>query len=242
MKVLLLWALAGCSFDVAGIAPPPSPQPHEGDMARPIVPEPADLAMLPVSPPPPSAAEDMASAPITPLLTATIDPSTTPLIDQTAGTRDWAHWGLSGAGSFDHKSGGVIGNFVNIKSTTLQQLGNYPIGFSWSGGTPTARASDTHTGVYTFGTNAGFRLVVPADTTLQTLTLYGGGQQSQVQVKAHLGDGSAPDVTQSVMDLVDDFQTVVTVSFRAATPCPLTIEWTLLSPDGFVHLQAATLR
>ena len=62
-----------------------------------------------------------------------------------------------------------------------------------------------------------------------------------VQLTAQLSDGSAPAVTQSASDLKNNFQCVVTVSYRAATPCQLILDWTAQSSDGFVHLQAVTL-
>jgi hypothetical protein len=247
---LWLWCvLAGCSFRIAAVTPPATGEPRK-DMAHTVTLPPTDMLATDDDLSLPGVArdlarqpEDMAAPVLTPLLTATIAPSTATPIDQTAGTLDWAHWGLSSATSFDHKSGGsAIANFVNVTGSTVGQLGTYPIGFSWSGGTPTATASDTHTGVYTQGTGAGFRLVVPADTTQRTLELYGGGQAATVQVTAHLGDGSAPDVTQSTMDAVNQFQRIVTVTYRAASSCTLTVEWTVTSATGFVHIQSADVR
>jgi hypothetical protein len=209
------------------------------DLAAPIIVGPDAGARDLAAPSPPPAA-DMAPPIVPAVLTVSIDPSTATPIDQTAGTIDWAHWGLKDQNSFDHKSGGVIGNFINLQMSMIKQLTSYPIGFSWSGGTPTATASDTTTGVYVKGGGAGFRLVLPADTTLHTLKLYGGGQKSTVQMTASLSDGSAAPATQQASDTNGNFQRVVTVTFRAATPCHLQLDWQ--STDGFVHLQSVTLQ
>jgi hypothetical protein len=202
------------------------------DLASPIVP----------SPPPDLASPDLTSpVVVVPVLTASIDPSTDTPIDQTTGMLDWAHWGLTDRNSFDHKLGGALGNFVNLQGTNVRQLGGYPIGFSWSDGDPRVTASNTTTGVYTHGQGAGFRITVAADTTLHTLKLYGGGQQSTVQVTASLSDGSAPDAVQSTSDTLN-FQRVVTVTYRAATPCTLTLDWAVASQSGFVHIQSVTVQ
>jgi hypothetical protein len=253
----LALTLAGCSFRIGAVSKPPPPSsPSPGvdddmaeatagasDLATPIAigfdAGAPDLATPPILPPPPA---DMAQPIVQPVLTVSIAPSTETPVDQTAGTIDWAHWGLKDESSFDHKSGGVIGNFINLQTSTVRQFDSYPIGFSWTGGTPTATATNTTTGVYVKGTGAGFRLVIPADTTLHTLKLYGGGQKSKVQMTAQLSDGSAPTAMQETSDFNGLFQRVATVTFRAATPCQLQLDWQAESTNGFVHVQSVTLQ
>ena len=76
-------------------------------------------------------------------VTSAVTPATVNL--STEGTADWAHWGLTGAGSFNHKSGITqqISNFVPIGSGAIQQYGNNPSLYSWTGGTPTAGITNT---------------------------------------------------------------------------------------------------
>src|SRR5690606_11131825 len=110
------------------------------------------------------------------------------------GTADWAHWGLSGPSSFNHKSGVTqqISNFTKIGTGQTQQYGNNPNFYSWTGGTPTSTATNTSTGIYVIGLNNGFQVTVPADTTARTLKMYVGLWAAGGRFEASLSDGSAP--------------------------------------------------
>jgi hypothetical protein len=211
------------------------------DMAMPVVVgHEHDLATTPPPPPPPDMTPP--GPDLGPVITATIDPATVTPIDETTGSTDWAHWGLMDHNSFDHKSTGTIGTFVSLQNTMLKQASGYPIGFSWTDGSPRAMVTNTTTGVYTNGNGAGFRFTIPADTTLRTLKLYGGGLQSTLQMTAHLSDGSYPDVVQTTGDANNNFQRVLTLTYRAASSCQLTIDWAVQSATGFVHIQSLTLQ
>ena len=94
----------------------------------------------------------------------------------TEGTSDWAHWGLTTPTSFNHKNGITqqISNYSVLGTGLIQRYTNNPNLYSWSGGTPTASASNTATGLYVIGVNNGFQITAPADTTIRTLKMYVG--------------------------------------------------------------------
>jgi hypothetical protein len=180
-------------------------------------------------------------------IATTADGSTTDL--SARGTSDWAHWGLSTATSYDRKNlaTALLSNFTNVGGTPMAQLGTYGVGFSWSDGTPTGSASDSTTGVYTYGNGAGFRISAPADTTTRTLNLYVGGQSSTANLVAHLSDGSAPDYTVSATlaagDQNNQYERTVTLTYRAASAGQtIRVDWLQSGAGGFVHLHSATLQ
>jgi hypothetical protein len=172
------------------------------------------------------------------------------------GTADWAHWGLNQATDFDHKLTGStqISNFSSLKSgTTVGRLPGYPITASWSDGTPdtTNGVNPTNTGVYVNGQDAGFRVTAPADNSTRTLTIYCGGQMATAALKVSLSDGSAPDynttTTYSVADgdnsILMQFQRTLTIVYHSSqVGSTLTVDWSVGSAVGYVHLQSATLQ
>jgi hypothetical protein len=164
----------------------------------------------------------------------------------TLGSSDWAHWGLTTAASFVHRAAitPLISNVTIVGGGSAQRYTNHPIGFSWTGGTPTASATNTTTGIFVSGVNRGFRITVPADQTPRTLTLYVGVYRAQGQLTAHLGDSSAPDYVNST--LVSNNGTAIgryTLTYQAATPGQvLTVTFVQQSSgSGNVTLQAAAL-
>src|SRR5206468_8616421 len=78
------------------------------------------------------------------LLSGSLAVSPTSLILSAEGTHDWAHWGLTTGNSFDHKSGVLqqITNLIKIGTNVLQRLTNDHTRWSWSGGTPSANATN----------------------------------------------------------------------------------------------------
>ena len=58
----------------------------------------------------------------------------------TLGTSDWAHWGNTRR-RLTHKAAitPLISNVTLVGGGSAQRYTNHPIGFSWTGGTPTAR-------------------------------------------------------------------------------------------------------
>ena len=113
----------------------------------------------------------------------------------TLGTVDWAHWGITSASSFDHKAGvtSQISNFTVVGTGAANRYADNAFGFTWTGGTPTASATNSTTGVYIEGVGNGFQITAPADTTQRTLTVYVDAYHAQGKMVAHLSDTSSPD-------------------------------------------------
>jgi len=169
------------------------------------------------------------------------------------GTADWAHWGLTGAGSFNQKSGVTpqkISNFTLLGGgATVSQATSNPTLFDWTSGTPTASASSVDEFVWVRGVGNGYQITAPADTTDRTLKLYLGLFQARGRFEAFLSDGSAP----VYLDTSFESQTgpnvnrVYTLDYRAASSGQtLTVRWTVdldynCCGYGNVTLQAATL-
>lgn len=181
------------------------------------------------------------------LIGSRTNPQTT--VDLSAvGNADWAHWGLTGANSFNHRSGVTqqISNFVPLGTGTIQQFTENPSTYSWSDGTPTVAASTTDTGVYTIGPNNGFQITVPADTTQRSLKLYVGVSAATGKLEASISDGSAPTyVDTSLVNTSATSVAVYTLNYQAGTSGQtLTVKWTVQTAHniwGNVTLQAASL-
>jgi len=178
----------------------------------------------------------------------TATPSTVNL--STEGTTDWAHWGLVDAASFDHKSG--VSSQLNTYSTlgggTALRYDDNGDGYTWTGGTPTASATNSTTGVYVVGLNKGFQIVVPADTTSRTVKLYLGGWAAQAKLEATLSDSSAAAYTETSFNDagVNGTNRVYTLTYQAASASQtLTVKWTVTGMNdpqwGNVSAQAVTL-
>jgi hypothetical protein len=164
------------------------------------------------------------------------------------GTADWAHWGLTSPSSFDHKAAVTpqISNYTTLGGGSALQYSNSPIAYTWSGGTPTSAATGTPTGVWVFGTGAGFQVTVPADASQRTLKVYAGVWSAGGKFEATLSDASAPAYTDtSLVNQTGASDRVYTVAYRAASPGQtLTVRWTANSTYntyGNVTLQGATL-
>ena len=165
------------------------------------------------------------------------------------GLLDWVHWGATTATSFNRKSGvtAQITNFTAVGTGTTLRFDDNDQGFTWTGGTPQASATNTHTGLYRTGAGQGFTFTVPAGTTTRTLKLYVGAWQAQGQLQVSLSDGSSPAYSDSSLVATGgpSANGVYTINFRALTPGQtLTVRWTALSVSssaGNVTLEGATL-
>jgi len=164
------------------------------------------------------------------------------------GTLDWAHWGLTAASSFDHKGGvtSQISNYTVVGTGPTNRYSDNAFGYSWTGGTPTASATNTTTGVYITGVGNGLQITVPADTTQRTLTVYVDAYNAQGKMVAHLSDGSSPDYVNSTLTSVGTTaQGAYTFIYKAASSGQtLTVTFTSIANNGTysnVALQAATL-
>jgi hypothetical protein len=172
-----------------------------------------------------------------------------PNVDLSAeGTVDWAHWGLTSASSFNHKSVMTqqISNYTRLGTGTIQRYTNNPNLYSWSGGTPTASAANIDTGLWVIGVNNGYQITIPADTSTRTLKVYVGVCFTRGQFEASLSDGSAPVyIDTSLVNPSATSNRVYTLSYRAGSSGQtLTVKWTEIATFNFwgnVTFQAATL-
>jgi hypothetical protein len=165
------------------------------------------------------------------------------------GTNDWAHWGLNSSTSFDHKANVTqqITNFTSIGTNTILQYADNFTAYSWTGGTPTASASSSTTGVYIYGLTNGFELTLPASLQSRTVKVYVGLYAARANFRAWLSDASAPEFSDTTLaSNYDNAYQVYTLNYKAASNNQtLTIRHTALNSYdtvfGNVTLQAATL-
>jgi hypothetical protein len=166
----------------------------------------------------------------------------------TEGTSDWAHWGLTTAADFIHKSGVAqqISNITPVGGGTPTRYANNSSGFTWTDGTPASSATNSTTGIFVSGLNKGFRITVPANTTARTLRVYVGAWRTQGRMVAQLSDGSAADFVDTSVVNSTGMTTlgVYTLNYRAASAGQtLTVTFTQDSgANGNVAIQAVTLQ
>jgi hypothetical protein len=193
------------------------------------------------------------SGPVNPgSLTATFafSPSTVNLTNE--GTVDWAHWGRNSATAFDRKNSVTqrLTNVTKIGAGELGWFGDDTTGYTWTGGPPTASATNTTTGILTnTAVGNGFEMIIPADQTLRTLRVYVGVWNSRGQLEATLLDGSAPQVIDATLDHSSGpaKHGYYEIKFKSATPgqrlrVRFTIQNLYFVPYGNVTWEAATLR
>lgn len=178
-------------------------------------------------------------------VTSALPPSNVNL--STEGTSDWVHWGLVGLG-MNRKSGvsPQISDYSLLGVGVPAHLTGNPTLFNWTGGTPSASASNVGTGLWLVGLNNGFRVTVPADTATRTLKVYVGLWAARGRLEAKLSDGSSPDyVDTSTANSSGTSNAVYTFVFRVASAGQtLTVSWTSAqnyNEFGNVTLLAATL-
>ena len=170
------------------------------------------------------------------------------------GTVDWAHWGLSSAASFDHKSGvtQIIPSVtpVNATASGFLQYSDNLTAYNWSDGTPTTTASGSTTGIFIYSTNdppGAFELTVPATNSLRRLKVYVGLYGEQCRMEAWLSDSSAPAYSDaSLSSAYNDGYAVYTFLYsstnRGATLNVLWSPQVIYDPFyGNATWQAATL-
>jgi hypothetical protein len=114
---------------------------------------------------------------------------------------DWIQFPQS-ATSVNRKSGG--GSTIGLPTTIGSGVTftGYTDGpkMTWTDGTPTASATALAGGIYadnTTATGQGIQIVLPADTTSRTLTIYWAAYSSACTLTATLSDGSATAYTVS---------------------------------------------
>jgi Ca2+-binding RTX toxin-like protein len=171
----------------------------------------------------------------------------------TEGTLDWTHYGLSSASLTPSRKSGanVIGAATQLGGGTLARLTSGVPPKTWTGGTPTASATNSTTGLSYNTANPGvvgrgFQLTVPALTNqLRQLKLYVGVTNTTGKLEASLDDGSGMLVTDtSVTNAAGTTNVVYTINFRASAASKnLTVKWTqnTTAATGRVSFQSATL-
>ena len=164
------------------------------------------------------------------------------------GVTDWAHWGLSNASSFNHKSNVTqqISNYTQIGNGIVKNFTGGLTRFSWSDGTPVTSATDSGSAIFISGLNRGFEINVPADTMSRTLKVYVGLYAAQGKFEASLSDASAAMITDtSVINQTGGSNQVYTITYSAATSGQnLKVRWTAIATYNKyndVALEAATL-
>jgi lysophospholipase L1-like esterase len=154
---------------------------------------------------------------------------------------------LTDAASFNHKSGITqqISNFTQIGTQAANRFQSaVRVAYGWTGGTPTATASGSITGLYIPGNNNGFALTVPADATSRTLRLYIGAYRARGQLTVSLGDNSVSPYTTTVDNSSGPIDRVINLDYSANGATTLNIQYTIATDYGVggnITLSAATL-
>jgi len=160
----------------------------------------------------------------------------------TEGTLDWAHWGLDGIGSFDHKLGA---NAIGDVTGTTAALTDVAVMASWTDGTPDRSVTATPTGL-SIANGPGVMLSVAADATMRTLRLYVGGKACQGKLQLALSDGSVPAYSDDQFQNPATWHATYTIDYQTTTPgASLVVTWSDemdLGVGGFGELLSATLQ
>lgn len=168
------------------------------------------------------------------------------------GPADWAHWGFSSAGDFDHKANGngQISNFSSVGVNVPTQYGSNPTPYFWQDGLngnghhPKSMGAGTSTGVYVL--TGGFKIGAPADATARVLRVYVGAYNTTGQIDVSLSDNSAPaygDHQFSDGGANNGSNWVYTIAYAASSPGQtLEVRWTSAAVGGNVTLQSAALQ
>ncbi len=173
---------------------------------------------------------------------------TTGSVDLSAGTLDWAHWGLVTKDSWDHKSGGT---FFTGRGTTkggFNTYGSYPVSWTWSGGTPTASMPGpigTLTGIFVGNKDEGFTFDVALTTTERTLVTWLARNGTTTSVKVSSSDaGIAPFTTTiSASGASGNVPATLTCLVRgASTSSKVTVEIMQTNSGGYTSLLSAVVK
>ena len=160
----------------------------------------------------------------------------------TEGTLGWGHWGHGGADNFNGKAGSTAINKGTIG--TPLWYGIYSTRFSWTGGSPTASASESRQGIYHDKKNESFTFEAAGDPfTERTLRVYVAFDDSTGKIEASLSDAT-PTWSQSFGgDSSEILPRVVELKFRPATAAGKVVVKVIKSKEsGYLSLLAATLK
>ncbi|MEU9513970.1 hypothetical protein [Micromonospora sp. NPDC048169] len=233
---------AALAFTVRSPAPPPltretspvaAPSDQASDDQAPDDQAPDDQAPAvpadPVSPGGPLLDVDLVPLPGTVSLTA-------------LGTRDWRHWGGSGADSFHRKAGGT-GEIQDPGGERLEHNAGAS-DLQWTDGTPTAAQEGTRAGVFQRGAGKSFTLGVAGSGKPRTVRLFVGTFSAGARLDLSLSSGGDPAVREVALAAGDRFYQYV-IRFRATPGERLLIRWQALTVTGGqndgVALQAITV-
>ena len=154
--------------------------------------------------------------------------------DISAGTKDWVHLGLGGDTDAVNRKGGID----PILSNPSFQGSKMPVydfpGINFSGGSPTASASESQNAVTCYQGTISFS--VPTSSQWQELKIYTGAYESTNTVKIYDEDGNV--TTQTFSATSPTQYRVITVKFRSAGDSTLYIE---SSGTGHMFIAAYTL-
>ncbi|MBC9006965.1 hypothetical protein H9X94_34040, partial [Micromonospora aurantiaca] len=181
-------------------------------------------------------------APGGPLLDVDLAPLPGSLSLTDLGTRDWRHWGGTGADSFHRKAGGT-GEIQDPGGERLEHNAG-ACDLQWTDGTPTARQEGTRAGVFQRGAGKSFTLGVAGSGDVRTVRLFVGTFSAGARLDLSLSSGGDPAVREVALAAGDRFYQYV-IRFRAAPGERLLIRWHALTVTGGqndgVALQAITV-
>ncbi|MFI5834964.1 hypothetical protein ACIA5A_14960 [Micromonospora sp. NPDC051300] len=158
------------------------------------------------------------------------------------GTRDWRHWGGTGADSVQRKQSGT-GEIQDPGGARLEHNAGVS-GLTWTDGTPTAREAGTRAGVFQRGAGKSFRLAVAGSGDLRTVRLFVGAFSAGARLDVSLSGGGDPAVREVALARGDRFYQYV-IHFRTPRDQRLLISWRALTVTGGqndgVSLEAITV-
>jgi hypothetical protein len=165
------------------------------------------------------------------------------------GSSDWVHWGLANQYSVDRRAGSVPAITAEpVGPNVLHQYTDNHVVFDWSGGSPTANAASTPTGIFILGVGNGFKVTAPAEPTMHTLRIYMSAFGADYHMIAHVSDDTAPDYIDDLVNTVPmgGVYRMYTFNYKSKTPGQtFTVTW-VNTMDHYgganVTLQAATLQ
>jgi hypothetical protein len=157
----------------------------------------------------------------------------------TLGTGDWVQFGVGQVvpGIVRKASGGTqISGFTIVGTGPARPYNDDLRPASWTDGTPTASATNNVSGVYIDGVGNGYSITVPASTASRTVTMLVGGWESGGTLRAHLGDGSAPDYIDSTVTVSGSYYRIYTLTYVAGSTTTLTLTWVQSAGPGFANV------
>ncbi|WNM40832.1 hypothetical protein RMN56_05655 [Micromonospora halotolerans] len=197
---------------------------------RPTVPAAAPTAPAPTAAPPTVVpVTGNPALPGGPLLNLDQEPVPPSVSLTVLGSRDWLHWGGTGAASVQRKQRGT-GEIGELGGDRLEHNAG-AAALTWTDGTPTARQDGTRSGVFQRGAGKSFALSVAGSGDLRTVRLFVGAFSAGARLDVRLSGGGDPAVREVALAAGDRFFQYV-VHFRAPRGQRLLITWRALTVVG----------